>query len=97
MRKAIKPRVKSPVKSFEIGEKRLYLPGCKIEATCPFCGEVITKDLSRNYLSYPTANKPFTETMYHESPEGRDHEFSIRLVLGVSLSIAETRTPAGPT
>lgn len=97
MRKGIKPRVKSPVKSFEMSEKRLYLPGCKIEATCPFCGEVVVQDFGERYLSYPTANKPFTETMYHQGSDGWGHEFSVRLVLGVSISIAETRKPAEPT
>lgn len=58
-------------------DKRFYAP-VRIKSECPKCGETVIKDLSDNYLSYPTTNEPFAYHMDHHNEElEEDHEWKI--------------------
>lgn len=74
--------------------KRCYLP-IVITDTCPTCGEEVSKDLSRDYLSYPTINQPFKTGMYHyiegskeDGSKNEEHEWNVIVVLRVSMEAA---------
>lgn len=68
----------------EIEEKRLYLPGLQLEATCPVCGAPYSRDFGDDYLSYPKVGEPEDLTLYCRVC---DHEWKIRAQLDVTLKI----------
>lgn len=68
-----------------IEEKRCYLEGVVISAVCPKCGATTTRDMARDYLSYPIMNVPIEEYMYCGQEGGCENEFPIKIILRVSL------------
>ena len=79
---------------FTIRDKRLYLP-FKISAVCPHCGQTIVKDCAVDYFAYIIIGAPIILDFYHEFEgpnnsleEWAEHEFSIQVVLDVTLTIA---------
>jgi len=70
---------------FEVDVKRFYFP-TTLEAKCPTCGTEVKREFSDDYLSYPTANKPFDLNVYCAGPEGKDdHNFTVKVMLRVAL------------
>ena len=73
---------------FELGVKRFYLP-IQIKRNCPNCDNQCVRDLSSDYLSYPTLNAK--EQMYFYC-EKCGTEFEIDVILQIGLQIGkETR------
>lgn len=71
----------------EIEVKRFYLPGVKITSTCPDCGSPVTRDLARDYLSYPTIGEN-TMGMYHYHEDtDTDVVWDVKVVLHVSVRV----------
>lgn len=68
--------------------KRLYLPFA-LRGKCPSCGEAFERNFNNNYLSYPTLGEAEEVSLWCP---GCDHEWSVSLVLDVTLSFA---APAG--
>jgi hypothetical protein len=83
---------------FQIEDKRFYLP-FKIEAVCPYCSKTCTMDLSRDYLSYPYIGKPEPVHFAHETSDPTAkygaHEWTIEVVLGITLEPWKVEPPAG--
>lgn len=52
----------------EISVKRFYFDG-KVEIDCPHCGEKVSHDFGRNYLSYPTPGEELEFYFYCNSCE----------------------------
>lgn len=73
-------------------DKRFYAP-VRIRSKCPKCGEVVTDNLSENYLSYPVTNKPFVFSMYHYNEKlEEDHDWKVGpVVLRVYLEKVKER------
>ncbi len=63
--------------------KRLYLPGIKVHAKCPACGEWMFKDMTDDYISYVTTGKPFAIAFWCE---WCDNEWAERATLHLSIS-----------
>jgi hypothetical protein len=84
--------VSRPGETFDIEVKRFYLP-IVIKAKCPDCGREMKRDLSNDYLSYPTIGRPERLTFCHDTeemdPRGwhKDHEFFVDVLLSVDLKI----------
>lgn len=78
---------------FELREKRFYIPDYTISSPCPKCGEIKTRDLSIDYLSYPKANKPIKIEMYceHYSEErgeyGCENEWEVTIKISITVEI----------
>lgn len=68
----------------EIEEKRLYLPGLQLQATCPECRAAYSRDFGDDYLSYPKVGEPEDLTLYCREC---DHEWKIRVQLDVTMKI----------
>lgn len=69
-------------------DKRTYLPGIEIYATCPKCGEEDVRDMAHSYLSYPKVG----QTIDARGVCGNcDHEWPVLVVLRLTLEPA----PAG--
>lgn len=86
--KATKIEVLTDSESFEVNDKRFCLPGVKVCAVCPTCGVTVTRDYSRDYLDYPTANAPILEYFSHTA-EPKDHEFTVSLILRITLEVSK--------
>ncbi len=77
----------------QIEEKRFRLPGVAIEAECPNCQHPNINNLGGDdYLTFPWANKPFA---YYLCCRECDHEWTINVVLNISLTLAESQEPLG--
>lgn len=70
----------------EIEEKRLYLPGLQLEATCPKCHAAYVRDFGDDYLSYPKVGEPEDLTLYCRNRDC-DHEWKVRAQLDVTMKI----------
>lgn len=68
----------------ESNEKRFYLPGIRIEDTCPSCGKDAREDFSREYLFYPSFGVPQILNMYCGHC---DHEWELKYKLDLSMEI----------
>ena len=75
-----------PHKGDELDCKRFRIPGVRIESDCPNCGVERTVDLTEHYLSYPKLGVPENFDLYCDEC---DHEWSVPLVLEISLKVAE--------
>ena len=74
--------------AFGIDVKRFHFPA-SITATCPECGEEVTKDYENEYLSYPAANVEDEITMYHYNEDnGDEHEWPVKVILKITLELA---------
>lgn len=67
-------------------DKRCYLPGVIIKASCPTCKKTITEDLGENYLSYPTTNKEESVYLYCSDC---DTEIKKKIILRISVEVLE--------
>lgn len=77
--------------TFAIEVKRLYLPFVIVDE-CPQCGRSITKDLTKDYLSYPDIDGYEPVPMYcydHHVHEGCEHQWTLRVRLKVQLAAAD--------
>lgn len=70
--------------------KRFYLP-YRVTSTCPECGEEVTRDLSGDYLSYPSGGE--TDIDFCHEPDDDDdegewfsHEWTEKAFLAVVLT-----------
>lgn len=76
-----------PVKgAFPVDVKRFDAPAI-LSGECPKCGHKIEIDYStgHHYLSYPTANESFQETLYCGECQ---HEWNVSMILRISLELA---------
>lgn len=85
--------VETETESYEIGEKRFYIPGTVLKSKCPQCGQEDARDLGDSYLSYPEANRPIDVTMAHEvlDESGKhdgEHEWTVRIIVRVTVEPA---------
>lgn len=93
LKSGVEPKVHTEAESFSIDVKRFHLPGIRVTAKCPECGQESEEDFGDNYLSYPNAGEPFRHHFYCEGPEGKDdHEFFVDLILKVSVELAAPGT-----
>jgi hypothetical protein len=70
--------------------KRAYLP-VVVTSECPECGELVEKDLSDDYLSYPVANGKEELHFCHEIADGEDeHEWSETIVVRLTIEAAQS-------
>lgn len=76
-------------RSFEAIAKRLHLPGYKVSAKCPECGELVPMDLGIEYLQYPKANSAAPLYFQHERGNLLPHVWVEHVILTVSLKPAE--------
>lgn len=72
---------------------RLDVKRCRLPITitdvCPHCGEVVTKNLGTDYISFPMVNEPIRLSMYHcVEKTGEEHDWFIRVVLRVTAEAA---------
>ena len=70
--------------------KRFYVPGYILKTMCPKCGAAYERDFGEYYLSYPTANTPFEETLYCTNEideETCGHEWDVTLQIDLSLKV----------
>ena len=74
--------IKGEIVEDELDVKRFYMPGIVLKSKCPKCGASCEIDLSQEYLSYPTVNKPFDHLIYCDEC---DHEWEERLILKIKL------------
>lgn len=79
------------VQGFEVDVKRFYAPFI-VHSGCPKCKKPHKKDLSTDYLSYPTLGKPERVGFHCEDCE---HEWEKRVVLGLTLRFAENKKGRG--
>lgn len=76
-----------PITSLDI--KRFYLPGMKISAECPECGETVTKNMKYEYFGYPAVNMFQDYIFYHEcsKSESGDYEWKEEFMLKLGVEI----------
>lgn len=76
---------------FECEEKRFYLPGLVIKATCPECGDEMSRDYESDYFSYPKLNGVTEVTLYCGTSldDGSDcnAELEVKVKLGVTVQL----------
>lgn len=64
--------------------KRFYMPGVALSTHCPECLISVIHNFSEHYLSYP---KPNEEFLYYLYCNNCHHEWSINVILKVSLDM----------
>ncbi len=64
--------------------KRFYAPGYKVTDKCTECGNIVTTDLTNNYLSSPVVGVP-AEVYYCCSK--CDHEWEVKVVVTFSVAL----------
>ena len=69
-------------------DKRFTLENTTIEKVCK-CGEVLTYDLSSDYLSYPQVGYPETVSLYCDCME--DYEPAFKVTVRINLEVEEQR------
>jgi hypothetical protein len=69
---------------FSVDVKRFYLP-IVIRDACPACDAAWSSDLSDDYLSHPTTNKPFD---YRPLCCACGHEWCLNVKLVITLELA---------
>ncbi len=79
--------------AFGIDVKRFYAP-FTIHSVCPECGQLAAKDLSSDYLSFPSVNEPERVHFYCEyeddNAEGGYHccEWSETVIMRLTMEAA---------
>ncbi len=77
--------------SFDADKKRFYVPGQYLEGKCPKCNADYEHGFGDNYLSYPTANRPFDFVCRCED-ESCEHEWHVELRLNINVEVVDTTT-----
>jgi len=83
------PEIENKQTLKEVGSKRFYVPA-KLKDICPACGKPIIYDFSEFYLSYPKMNEAEEVSLYCEDADGGcGHEWSVKVILRITLDLAE--------
>ena len=72
---------------FEISVKKFYIPAIVIKDQCPKCGKECIHKMCDNYLYYPQAHSPETLDMSCRGEGGCGHEWTVPVVVKVSLEL----------
>ena len=68
-------------------DKRFTLDNTKLEKKCD-CGHIMVKDLSEDYLSYPSVGYPESIYMYCDEFD-TEHEDAFKVTVRINLEVEE--------
>ena len=88
----VKVRKLRNVATEELPIKRFYAPYV-IESNCPTCGKLADRDLSSNYIMYPTLGEPIEILMYCYDDDGDESLYCDEWAIQVQLDIKVKAIP----